>query len=170
MMRADTWFALEVLWLFLPIAAANQMGHFPYWKEPVWVWGLGSNKTWGAYAGGPLFAVAVTALWWDIEPALSARFGVRTLGDALALGTLIGLGVVIGDQTNSFVKRRRDFKSGAPSITDRFDWALGGGLAALAFVPNVEPTHVGALVDMAIPLHVYFNRNSHRRGWRKTEH
>ena len=146
------------------------MGHFPYWKIPVSVRYLGANKTRGAYVAGPLYAASAAAVLWVIEPALSAYFGILTLVDALRVGTVIGLGVVLGDQLNSWQKRLRRMPPGTPSTLDRFDWALGGGLFAWFFVTNVELSHVLALVDIAAPAHVYFNRNSYLRGWRKTEH
>ena len=169
-LRQSVWYSIELVWLFFPILAANQMGHFPYWKMPVSVRYLGGNKTRGAYVAGPLYAMTAVSVLWVIEPKLSAHFGVLTLGDAFRVGALIGLGVVLGDQLNSCQKRLRGMPQGTPSILDRFDWALGGGIFATLALDNVEASHVLALVDIAAPAHVYFNRNSYLRGWRKTEH
>ena len=165
------WFALELAWLLLAVLAGNQMGHFPYLKFPISKVCIGPNKTWGAYIAGPLYSGTVVALLWDIAPMLTARFGITTIADAFAAGGVIGLGVVCGDQANSLQKRARGKPAGYSSKFDRFDWAFGGGVFACAWLyPHVEPQHVAALVDIAIPAHVYFNRNSYHRGWRKTEH
>ncbi len=67
---------------------------------------LGDNKTWrGALVmvGGPLLATLVLAqwpAWWDALPA-----EVRDAGPVL-VGLLIGLGVVLGELPNSFLKRQ----------------------------------------------------------------
>ncbi len=168
--EALLWFSMQLVWLLLVITAGNQMGYFPWWKVPVSVRYLGPNKTRDAYIAGPLFAACASTLLWDIEPMLSAHFGVNTFWDALRVGAVVGLGVVLGDHGNSRLKRIRRITVGDSWLLDRIDWAIGGGMAAYFFVPNVELVHVVALIDIAAPLHVYFNRNSYKRGWRKTEH
>jgi CDP-2,3-bis-(O-geranylgeranyl)-sn-glycerol synthase len=67
---------------------------------------LGDNKTWrGALVMvcGPLLATLVLSrwpAWWDALPA-----EVRDAGPAL-VGVLVGLGVVLGELPNSFLKRQ----------------------------------------------------------------
>ncbi len=73
---------------------------------------LGDNKTWrGALVmvGGPLLATLVLAqwpAWWDALPA-----EVRDAGPA-PVGLLIGLGVVLGELPNSFLKRQAGIAPG----------------------------------------------------------
>jgi|SRR4051794_377067 hypothetical protein len=167
-------FAAEIGMLLIPILAANQMGYasswnYPLGRKPISVRWLGKNKTIGAYYAGPLFAVIALGLECLI-PVVRQFFAVERLLDVLWRGALIGIGVVLGDQINSFYKRRRGLSSGLASWTDHVDWAVGGGLVALAVVPNVTLLHVLSLVCVAYPIHLVGNRHSFGRGWRKTPH
>ncbi len=73
---------------------------------------LGDNKTWrGALVMvcGPLLAALALSLWpawWDALPA-----EVRDAGPAL-VGLLVGLGVVLGELPNSFLKRQAGIAPG----------------------------------------------------------
>ena len=74
---------------------------------------LGNNKTWrGALlmCGGVLLATLVLSLWawwWDQLPS-----GIRDAGPVL-YGFLLGLGVVVGELPNSFLKRQLDIAPGS---------------------------------------------------------
>jgi len=73
---------------------------------------LGDNKTWrGALVmvAGPLLATVLLAqwpAWWDALPA-----AVRDAGPVL-VGLLVGLGVVLGELPNSFLKRQAGIAPG----------------------------------------------------------
>ena len=90
---------------------------------------FGDNKTWrGAVV--IVAGVVVTTLllslwpwWWDRLPD-----GIRDAGPLL-YGVLLGLGVVLGELPNSFLKRRLDVPPGAQSslpltIYDQADFVL----------------------------------------------
>jgi len=90
---------------------------------------FGDNKTWrGAVV--IVLGVVVTVLllsqwtwWWDKLPD-----GIRDAGPLL-YGTLLGLGVVLGELPNSFLKRRLGVPPGAQSsllltIYDQADFVL----------------------------------------------
>ena len=95
---------------------------------------LGNNKTWrGALlmCSGVLLAALVLSLWpwwWDHLP-----HGIRDAGPAL-YGLLVGLGVVLGELPNSFLKRQLDIAPGTQSsswsgraitLLDQGDLVLG---------------------------------------------
>ena len=118
---------MEALWIFLPVAGAPLLH--------VWVLRgdllrglkapidggrtfrgrrlLGDNKTWrGALlmCSGVLLATLVLSLWpwwWDRLPE-----DIRDAGPVL-YGFLVGLGVVVGELPNSFLKRQLDIAPGA---------------------------------------------------------
>ncbi len=88
---------------------------------------FGANKTWrGALfmTLGPVLAALALSLWpayWDAIPD-----AVRGAG-ALYLGLAVGIGLVVGELPNSFVKRRMGIPSGergplAFSLIDQFDF------------------------------------------------
>lgn len=155
---------LESLCLFLPILAANQgpgIAHryqLPLGRTPVSRRWLGENKTVAAYWTGPLLSVSVVSLiyqrpdWW-LE------------------GAVVGLGAVLGDHIKSFIKRRLPNKPpGSPWWPDRIDFAIGGGVGAMLYLPWVTIEHVVMLALIAFPVHYFGNKWSHENGWRDTPH
>jgi hypothetical protein len=101
---------------------------------------LGNNKTWrGALlmTGGVLLATLVLSLWtwwWDQLPS-----GIRDAGPVL-YGFLLGLGVVVGELPNSFLKRRLGVAPGtqrtgptgiALTVLDQGDLVLGAWVTLL---------------------------------------
>jgi hypothetical protein len=140
--------ALEALWIFLPVIGAPLLH--------VWVLRgdllrglkrpldggltlrgrrlLGNNKTWrGALlmCAGVLLATLVLSLWpwwWDRLPD-----DIRDAGPLL-YGFLLGLGVVVGELPNSFLKRQLDIAPGsqrtswsgrAMTLLDQGDLVIG---------------------------------------------
>jgi hypothetical protein len=140
--------ALEALWIFLPVIGAPLLH--------VWVLRgdllrglkrpldggltlrgrrlLGNNKTWrGALlmCAGVLLATLVLSLWpwwWDRLPD-----DIRDAGPLL-YGCLLGLGVVVGELPNSFLKRQLDIAPGsqrtswsgrAMTLLDQGDLVIG---------------------------------------------
>lgn len=154
-------FTLSVL-LFLPILAANQGAgiarrwHLPFSHYPISRRWLGENKTLAAYYMGPLLGVLASLLFFDA----SLR--------SIKLGLAIGLGVVVSEQLNSFIKRRCGLPPGSPWFVDRVDYALGG-LAAECLVLGPLPGEAVVIVMVtAFFVHLIGNRISHKLGFRKT--
>ena len=145
---------MEALWIFLPVVGAPLLH--------VWVLrgdllrglkrpldgGLrfrgrrlfGDNKTWrGALlmCSGVLLATVVLSLWpwwWDRLPE-----DIRDAGPVL-YGFLLGLGVVVGELPNSFLKRQLDIAPGsqrsswsgrAITLLDQGDLVIGIWIALL---------------------------------------
>jgi hypothetical protein len=110
---------------------------------------FGDNKTWrGALLMllGPLLATLVLSLWpwwWHQMPD-----GIRSAGPALT-GLLIGLGVVLGELPNSFLKRRLDIAPGTQdaSLAGRALVLLDQGDLVLGIWVCLLPIHVISVPD-----------------------
>ena len=166
--------ALDVLWLYLPILAANQMGYVNrfgllWGRVPVSRRLLGPNKTLGAYYSGPILGLLAMLIVRAAFPQTSLHFGVSWLWVFVA-GPAIGLGAVLGDQGNSFLKRRLGIEPESPFPLDRIDAAVGSMIVAIHVLDNLRVVEVFEVIILAGAVHILGNRNSHRRGWRKTAH
>jgi hypothetical protein len=118
---------MKALWIFLPVIGAPLLHVWVLRGD--WLRGLkapldggrtfrgrrllGNNKTWrGALlmTSGVLLATLVLSLWpwwWHQLPS-----GIRDAGPVL-YGFLLGLGVVVGELPNSFLKRQLDIAPGS---------------------------------------------------------
>lgn len=128
---------------------------------------FGDNKTWrGAIfmAGGPALAAVALTRWPAYRDALP-----DAVGDAAPVlwGALVGLGVVVGELPNSFLKRRLDIAPGtrrrtaggvALVVLDQGDLVLGVWLClapvyvlpvATAVVAFAAVTAVHLLINVA---------------------
>jgi CDP-diglyceride synthetase len=138
---------MSALWVFVPVLGAP-IAHAPVLtfdlfkglKRPLDLGAtfrgrrlFGDNKTWrGALfmTGGVVAAAALLSLWpwyWHHLPD-----GIQDAGPWL-YGVLLGLGVVLGELPNSFLKRRLDIAAGsqrrdplgvALSLFDQADFVL----------------------------------------------
>ncbi len=159
-------FGSELVWLLLVMLAGNQVKYFPCPKVPVDERWLSKGKTYDAYLAGPLFAGMAAVLLSVLWPFLAMWFGIHTYAQAWLLGALVGLGVVIGDQVNSFIKQRVNRTKAF--IGDRFNWVLGGGIVALVCLRHVTLEHFAALLVLGTVVHYIGNKNSFKFGWRET--
>lgn len=162
MSSAATEMLHDTLLLFMFALIANQAAAWarlmdlPLATTPVSVRWLGENKTVAPYYVAPVI------VWL----ALVVYGQPHAIYGALA----IGWGAVLGDHLKSFIKRRLGYPPGAPWLPDRFDFALGAGLAVWATSPWVTWKHVLLMVVFAIPTHYAGNYLSHRFGLRSTPH
>ncbi len=92
--------------------------HFSFLKIPLHLQALGANKTWRGVVVMPLLTVLGM---WPAE-VLDALWntGLLTGHSMLGLGLALGLGYVISELPNSYVKRRMGIKPGETS--ERFPW------------------------------------------------
>ncbi len=145
-----------------PVLAADLLRPL---KRPLNRWAFGANKTWrGALtmvAGVLLAALALSAwpAYWDALPG-----GVRDAGPAL-FGTLLGLGVVLGELPNSFLKRRLGVPPGAQrrgvgglalTVLDQGDLVLGAW-ATLAPVWAMAIWQAAAAFAIVSAVHLVVN-------------
>jgi CDP-2,3-bis-(O-geranylgeranyl)-sn-glycerol synthase len=181
---------VRALWVFVPVLGA------PLLHAPVLTWDLlpalrrpldggatlrgrrllGDNKTWrGAIVmvAGVVAATALLSLWpwyWHHLPG-----GIRAAGP-WAFGALLGVGTVLGELPNSFLKRQLDIapgtrRSSAPgvllSLYDQGDFVL---VVWVLLLPLWAMSPGQALVIFAVVsvLHLAINVGAYAIGARTT--
>jgi CDP-2,3-bis-(O-geranylgeranyl)-sn-glycerol synthase len=170
---------VDVLWLLVPLLGAA-VAHAPVlrldllrtWKRPIdggrTLGGkrlFGDNKTWrGAFAmaGGVVLATLVLSRF----PGYVSRLPAELRGaHPLLLGLALGVGMVVGELPNSFLKRRLGVEPGARarsglgivlSILDQGDYVIGIWvcLAPLWIMP---PAKVAVAFVAVVAVHAVVN-------------
>lgn len=119
----------------------------PNWRTPIHEGLLGRNKTWRGMILMPVFTALGGLLLWPLW------------GDqSLAIGATVGLGYMLAEWPNSFIKRRLGIQPGATPrqhawmgvMADQLDSAIGAALA-YALYPGVEAS-VCMLYVLTFPL------------------
>lgn len=90
--------------------------------QPLWVWGFGRNKTWRGMLFVPLANAMILTLLAAITPL--------DISSPAIPGFILGLGYMLSELPNSFVKRRMGIASGEHrgilfSVIDKMDSAVG---------------------------------------------
>jgi len=144
---------LEALYYFLPAYMANTIPPFlkwvPFLNNPL-DFGknfrgeriFGDHKTIRGFLGGFLFAMLI----FYIQKLLYQVSFFQNISiidysqQSLLLGFLLGLGVVVGDAVESFLKRRRNIKPGKPWIPfDQLDFVVGAFIFSFfVFIPEIK--------------------------------
>ncbi len=182
-MNSILFFLLRCIYLTLPGIAANMApvlvkNYFKWMAKPI-DFGksvrrhriFGDNKTIRGGVFGILFSIAVTFAQF----LLYDRIFLRALSffdygsDWLAAGFLIGLGVVVGDLVNSFIKRRVGLKPGKPFIPfDQLNSLVGALIFIMPiYVPSLEV--IFTLLILAFILHIGINLLGYFIGLKKTK-
>jgi CDP-2,3-bis-(O-geranylgeranyl)-sn-glycerol synthase len=154
---------LEAIWYFLPAYFANMappmfnwFGWFKGLAKPINEPLFGKNKTYR----GVVAAVCVGFIVFILQKVF--RIESFELFDyeraSLMIGLLLGMGAILGDLAESFLKRRIGIKSGKPFIPfDQLDFVFGGlVLSTLVFVPSIKIVLV--LVVISPLFHLFANR------------
>ena len=139
------------------------------WNPPINERLLGVNKTWTAYPAGILGALVVseTQRQWghlvSIEPVVSYEHPYYSL-----IWASLGLGAILGDHAESFVKRRLGLPSGATFIPfDQTDYLVGSLLAYQLMVGRLPSGLDIALFSIALIVHVPGNAMAYILNLRK---
>ncbi|MDD5290817.1 MAG: CDP-archaeol synthase [Patescibacteria group bacterium] len=145
-MAVELKFLSGVFWLFLPAAFANMAPVFfkrlPFLAVPM-DFGrslagkriFGDNKTWRGLFSGVLISLAVIEIQIWLYP-FSSRIAIIDYGDKniIWLGLALGVGAILGDAIESFIKRRLNISPGKNfPIADQIDWILGAMLLSSLF-------------------------------------
>lgn len=118
---------------------------------------FGDNKTWR----GLLVAVVAAALGAELQACLAARSLVEPDAPAFVVGALMGLGAILGELPNSFLKRRLGIAPGRTTkgplaavfyVLDQVDLLLGAWPLIAPFV-RATPWHVVASFVVALLIH-----------------
>ncbi len=148
--------SVDALWVALPVLLGG-LSHVAVLKLKVWPQGaavaldggrlwrnrriFGANKT----LRGLVVMVVATSFWAAVLARLGAPAGVDHPSVGAALwGAALGLGYIIGELPNSFIKRQLDVPPGAAArgralallwLLDQVD-SLAGALLAMSFVSS----------------------------------
>tara|TARA_B100000315_G_C14552213_1_gene576408 strand:+ start:1198 stop:1680 length:483 start_codon:yes stop_codon:yes gene_type:complete len=142
---------LETFLLLLPAGIANMVpplfSRVRFLDIPVNEKLFGAHKTYRGFFFGLLFSV--------VAVYLESVFGyVGYGGNLVVFGLVLGLGALLGDLVESFVKRRLGIKAGkALYVFDQIDWIIGG-LIALSFFVDVSVSLVVESLILFGLLHV----------------
>ncbi|HLC90135.1 MAG TPA: CDP-archaeol synthase [Candidatus Nanoarchaeia archaeon] len=153
---------VQALYFFLPAYIANMspviFKWVPLFNTPIWEKKLGKHKTWRGLIIG---TVVGTFVFWLQKLAFSNGFESLALIDyndfSLLLGFFLGLGAMLGDMAESYLKRQRNIAPGEPWMPwDQLDFVFGGLLLSfLVYVPQAGV--VLTLIVLSPLLHVLFN-------------
>lgn len=121
------WHAIELLYLMLPVYAANMAAPFarllPGTPRPICERWLGAHKTWR----GCLLALLAAAATTFAQSRIGWAHSLIRYDGALALGLSCGAAAMLGDSVKSFFKRRRGIAPGQPWIpADQLDYVVAG--------------------------------------------
>ena len=153
---------LQALYFFLPAYLANMspilFKWLPLFNAPIWEKKLGKHKTWRGLIIGTVTGIVIFSLQ---KLAFSKGFQELALIDygdfSLMLGFFLGLGAMMGDMVESYLKRKKNIAPGQPWMPwDQLDFVFGGLL--LSFLVYVPPVEVVAIIIILSPLlHIFFN-------------
>ncbi len=129
---------------------------------------FGKNKTFRGLVFGVLFAIIIAYLQFLLySNNIFVDAAIVDYSNWLLIGFLLGLGAVIGDLVESFVKRRLNYEPGKPFVPfDQLDFVIG----ALIFVyPVVKLTldKIIIILLLSFVLHIVMNHLSFYTGIRK---
>jgi CDP-2,3-bis-(O-geranylgeranyl)-sn-glycerol synthase len=151
---------LAVLYFLLPAAVANIM---PVVIKRLCVCGflatpidfnvcvagkplLGTHKTWRGLVAGVVGGIAVAGLQALLAPTMFDIVDYQT--SWFVIGTLLGLGAIVGDSIKSLFKRRVGIVEGSPWVPfDQVDFSIG---ALLFCAPLVWPGWPLAVAAVAV--------------------
>ncbi len=167
----------ETLWFFLPAFFANQCPGFAAKLQlpghvPVSARWLGANKTWSAYYAAALGATFVFWLQQRLFQETNVHYGwyvASSWSEILLIGSLFGIGAVLGDHGESFVKRRIGIAPGKPWWPfDQIDFAVGALLFIYPIAGWIGWDRVLLILLVAIVGHPLVNGLGYQLGIRKT--
>jgi len=184
MLGAALLFALKAVYLFLPAIFANMMPplfrnvRFLDWPvdfdrkflgKPI----FGSHKTYRGFFFGIIVAIITASFqkWMFLDFAPFAGISIIDYfsQSAVLLGFLMGLGALLGDLVESFIKRRINVKPGKPWIPfDQVDFVIGALL--LMMIVYIPSWQVIVFLLIAVPFgHIAVNHIGYYIGINKSK-
>lgn len=134
---------------------------------------FGDNKQWRAFIVLPLASMGAFVLLRALAGPLPGHEGFLSIVSTAVLGMACGLGFLLAELPNSFIKRQLGIEPGAESIKpwqritfnviDRFDSSIGVLIIAALIVPMSLATVVWALLLGSL-LHAFFSWLLHLLG------
>ena len=137
---------LAVFWLFLPAAFANMAPVFLK-RLPVLAMPMdfgrslagkrifGNNKTWRGFFSGVFASLVIIEIQSCLYPFPAGITMIDYKSENIIwFGLALGLGAILGDAAESFIKRRLDILPGRNfPIADQIDWIIGALIAGSFF-------------------------------------
>ncbi len=150
---------LGVLYLFIPAYVANMMPvivkKIPFLNYPL-DFGikhdnkrlLGDNKTWRGFLFGVASSTVAFALQKYFYTIGFTRWAVIPYDQAsITIGFLMGFGALLGDATESFIKRKIGYDPGKPCFPwDQIDFMIGALLFTVPLWINVWQSTLLAVI------------------------
>lgn len=174
---------LECLWFLFPAGLANVTPavvkrRFEFLAIPIDFNGtlegkpiFGQNKTWRGLVFGILAGVAGFALQkWLYQFWLFKEISLIDYTHySLVLGVLLGLGAMVGDLVESFIKRRINIPPGQLWFPfDQIDWILGAlGFSSILYLPSLPLLLI--IMGLGFGLHPIANYGGYLLGIKKNK-
>lgn len=118
---------------------------------------FGENKTWRGFVSAislSLFIIFVQKLLYQFDVVKIISIIDYDSTNILVLGLLFGLGAMLGDLVESFIKRQIDILPGRKLIIfDQLDWVVGSMLFAMIYV-DLELYFVLYVFGLFLILHI----------------
>ena len=155
------WWA--AFWFFLPAGIANmspvlasRISWLKSWDTPL-DFGksfrgkpiFGKNKTWRGIVFGTLSAIIVGFIQYRV-----LTFSVESIWFIIVASGLMGLGALVGDALESFVKRQLEINPGEPWFPfDQIDYIIGG-LLFVTFIMDLSIADASRVFVLYFGLHL----------------
>ena len=178
-MVSITLLVIQCIYFFLPGYFANMAPvickNIPFLKYPIdfgkTLGGkplFGKNKTFRGLFFGVLFGVIVAFVQFLLyQNNILVGIAIVDYSNWFIIGFLLGLGAILGDLIESFVKRRLNYDPGKPFIPfDQIDFVIGG-LILVSFVVFIGIEKIITLLLVSVVLHITVNHIAFYTGVRK---
>jgi hypothetical protein len=152
---------LTALYLHIPIVIGGVLHMvvvsrqlWPQYAVPIYTPWLGANKTWRGMIAVPLLTAFGALCLWPVNTCLNLTILSQNLFALLSAGFLAGIGYVLAELPNSFIKRRLGIGAGeVPTrgkylviLADQLDSGIGFSLAYYWYLQlSIEQALVCAL-------------------------
>jgi len=131
---------------------------------------LGSHKTIRGFLAGLIIGTLVGFVEYVLFEA-SHRFpflSVITFSPSFLLGLALSLGGLLGDLSDSFIKRRLDIPPGSPlPVVDQLDFVIGALLFSLIIGELPSPLITLIIIIITPPIHLLTNFLAYLLGVKK---
>ena len=120
---------------------------------------LGRNKTYRGLLAGVLFALVIAFIQFFLSRFnFFSSISILDYSRWYLIGFLLGLGALVGDMAESFIKRRINIRPGKSFIPfDQTDYAIGA-LLFISVVKRLELNFMLITVVLSFILHILVNQ------------
>ncbi|MDP7506729.1 MAG: CDP-2,3-bis-(O-geranylgeranyl)-sn-glycerol synthase [Candidatus Woesearchaeota archaeon] len=122
---------------------------------------FGRNKTYRGLLAGVIFAVIIAFIQFLLSRFnFFSSISILDYSEWHIIGFLLGLGALVGDMAESFIKRRLNIKPGKSFIPfDQTDYAIGA-LIFISILNRLELNFIFITIALSFMLHIIVNHLS----------